>query len=86
MQPFSQEILKQEVLGGTPDGCAISGRWGWGSSTRGVWHMEEGVWPRVEGLALGWGVQHRGGWGSGLEGGRLHSKVWTDAHMNATRF
>ncbi len=33
-----------------------------------------------------WGVWP-GGWGSGqVGGGRLHSKVWTDAHMNATGF
>ncbi len=38
---------------------------------------------KVGGLA-GW-VGGLAGWGS-LGEGRLHSKVWTDAHINATGF
>ncbi len=43
-------------------------------------------------VVMGWvgGVQWWvGGWGvgvGGVGGGRLHSKVWTDAHMNAKGF
>ncbi len=55
-----------------------SGRGGVGSGRGGVGLLEgEGVWQRGRGSG-------RGGGGVCLEGGWLHSKVWTNTHMNAT--
>ncbi len=39
-----------------------------------------------EGLLVGEGCWYGRGGGVGREGGRLHSKVWTDAHMNTKKF
>ncbi len=52
---------------------------GWVLSVGGGSGQGVGVWP------CGWAGSDLRGGGSG-PGGRLHSKVWTDTHMNATGF
>ncbi len=53
----------------------VGGGSGWVGGLARWW----GVW------LVGWGVWSGGGSGW-VGGGRLHSKVWTDAHMSATGF
>ena len=50
----------------------------------GVWQRGRGVWQRGRGSGRGGGGSGRGEGGSGE--GWLHSKVWTDTHMNAKGF